>query len=41
MRGEFIGAWSETWGEVWQPLTDPTHARSMRALRAELQASSR
>ena len=22
MRGEFIGVWSETWREVWQPLID-------------------
>lgn len=22
MRGEFIGVWSETWREIWQPLTE-------------------
>lgn len=22
MRGEFIGVWSETWREIWQPLVD-------------------
>src|SRR6266850_2436311 len=22
MRGEFIGVWSETWREIWLPLTD-------------------
>jgi hypothetical protein len=22
MRGEFIGVWSETWGEIWQPLIE-------------------
>lgn len=21
MRGEFIGVWSETWREIWRPLT--------------------
>ncbi len=24
MRGEFIGVWSETWREIWQPLIDQT-----------------
>ena len=22
MRGEFIGVWSDTWREIWQPLID-------------------
>lgn len=22
MRGEFVGVWSETWGQIWLPLTD-------------------
>lgn len=22
MRGEFLGVWSETWREIWQPLIE-------------------
>ena len=22
MRGEFIGVWSEAWGDIWVPLID-------------------
>jgi hypothetical protein len=32
MRGEFIGVWSETWREIWQPLIDEPLGEDDRGL---------
>lgn len=34
MRGEFLGVWAETWGEIWEPLA--AHEASPNDLFAEL-----
>ncbi len=36
MRGEFVGVWSETWREIWQPLIDPPLGGNDEALRGDI-----
>lgn len=36
MRGEFIGVWSETWREIWQPLIDQPLGENDEILREDI-----
>lgn len=36
MRGEFLGVWSETWREIWQPLMDQPFGEDDESLRADI-----
>jgi hypothetical protein len=36
MRGEFIGVWSETWREIWQPLIDQPLGENDESLREDI-----